>query len=52
MKLRPIAFAKDPVIQRETIVEKIIEKAPETKIVNAPVEVTLEMYTNLRAMME
>jgi len=50
--LRPIAFNKDPVVNRETIVEKIIEKAPETKIVSAPAEVTLEMYNNLKAMMD
>jgi hypothetical protein len=52
--LRPVAFAPDPVVQKETIVERIVEKAaePVVEYVAPPVEVTLEMYNNLRATIE
>ena len=53
MKLRPVAFAPDPIVRRETIVEKNIEKSePVKEVIIPPAEVTLEMYNNLRASME
>jgi hypothetical protein len=53
LKLRPVAFAPDPIVRRETIVEKHIQQAePQKEIIIPPAEVTLEMYNNLRASME
>ena len=48
--MRPVAFAPDPIIRRETIVEKHMTKSEE--VIIPPAEVTLEMYNNLRASME